>query len=63
MRAPVVMLLGLGLAAAGGCRNCDLVEAELRSRESQVRELQDQVYRAESHNNALEHELRDLRQH
>jgi hypothetical protein len=51
----------LGLFAAGGCRNCDLVEAELRSRENDMRELRADLARAESHNEALMRELASLR--
>ena len=63
MRRPVLLLVGLGVfAAAAGCQNCDLVEAELRSRNSQVHELQEELHRAEAYNTALQRELQDLRQ-
>ncbi len=45
-----------------GCRNCDLVEAELRSRESDLRELRADLARAEGENEALMHEVGALRQ-
>lgn len=61
MRWPTVLLFG-SLAAAGCRSNCDLVEAELRSREGQVRELRDELDRAEACNQALQRELQDLRQ-
>jgi hypothetical protein len=47
---------------AGGCHNCDLVEAELRSRESDLLRLRGDLYRAESENAALHRELHDVRQ-
>src|SRR5262245_20780574 len=47
------------LCWAGGCRSqCDLVEAELRFRESELRRLQNDLQRAELMNLALENELR-----
>lgn len=54
--------LAFALLAAGGCRNCDLVEAELRSRENDMRELRADLARAEAHNEALMRELAALRQ-
>src|SRR5438445_7446396 len=54
--------LFLGLASLTGCRNCDLVEAELRSRENDLRELRTDLARAESHNEALVRELSSVRQ-
>ncbi len=63
MRRPVALLLGLGLlSAAFGCRNCDLLEAELRTRENDLRELRADLARAESHNEALLRELGAVRQ-
>jgi hypothetical protein len=47
---------------AGGCRNCDLVEAELRSRDNNLRELRADLARAEAHNEALLRELAGIRQ-
>src|SRR5438132_758204 len=63
MRGPAALLLGLGcLSAAIGCRNCDLLEAELRTRENELREMRADLARAEAHNEALLHELGTLRQ-
>jgi hypothetical protein len=62
MGRPVVWLVGLAfLFPLVGCRNCDLVEAELRSREAESRQLRDELYRSESYNYALQRELHDLR--
>jgi hypothetical protein len=52
--------LGIGLlilSLVSGCRNCDLVEAELRSRETELREMREEMDRLEAHNGALEREL------
>lgn len=49
------------VVSAGGCRNCDLVEAELRSRESELREVHADLTRAEAQNEALMRELASLR--
>jgi hypothetical protein len=54
--------VALGLCAVVGCRNCDLVEAELRSRENDMRELRADLARAEAHSEALMRELSSLRQ-
>src|SRR5439155_6856447 len=63
MRRPLALLLVSGLlTAAAGCRNCDLLEAELRTRENDLRELRADLSRAESHNEALMRELGALRQ-
>jgi hypothetical protein len=48
--------------SAQGCRNCDLVEAELRSRESELREVHADLSRAEAQNEALMRELASIRQ-
>jgi hypothetical protein len=48
--------------AVAGCRsNTDLVEAELRARESQVHELKGELGRTEAYNEALQREVHDLR--
>jgi hypothetical protein len=49
------------LAAASGCHSCHHVEAELRSREVEARELRDELEGCKAHNTALEIELRSLR--
>lgn len=56
-----VCLLGLLLLPACG-RNKHLLEAELRSREMQFRELLDDYDRVQHHNHAIEHELAAVRQ-
>jgi hypothetical protein len=63
MRPSVACVLGVTLAAcAAGCRsNSALVESQLRQRDNQVRELQDEVGRCGSYNQALEQEVRNLR--
>jgi hypothetical protein len=47
--------------AAVGCRNCDVVEAELRSREHDLREVHEELCRTQAYNAALQRELRALR--
>jgi hypothetical protein len=62
MRGSVALLLGLAmLAGAAGCRSCDLLEAELRSRESAMNELRCELARADAHNDALQREVCALR--
>jgi hypothetical protein len=51
----------LPLVLAAGCRNCDLVEAELRTRCNEVRELREQLHRVEAQNQALLQDLGALR--
>jgi hypothetical protein len=54
----VTFVLGL----APGCRsNCDLVEAELRTREFQLQTLKDELHRLEAYNDALQREVKSLR--
>jgi hypothetical protein len=63
MHRPVALLLGLGfLSAAVGCRNCDLLEAELRTRENELRELRAELARADAHNEGMLRELGAVRQ-
>jgi hypothetical protein len=63
MRWPTVLLLGFSLSwLAAGCRNNDLVEAELRSRDTDVRDLRADLARAEGMNEALMRELSAVRQ-
>jgi hypothetical protein len=45
------------LLAVSGCRNCDLVEAELRTRNNDLREIKADLSRIEAENDALVHEL------
>jgi hypothetical protein len=63
MRPSVAWLIGTAvLASAAGCRsNSALVESQLRQRDSQVRDLREEVDRCGSYNQALEQELRNLR--
>jgi hypothetical protein len=45
-----------------GCRsNRDLIEAELRSKDSDLREVRDELYRCEAYNQALQREMCALR--
>jgi len=54
--------LALALSLLGlGCHNNDLVEAELRTRERELRQLRGELTSAEWQNEALSHELQDLR--
>lgn len=52
----------LALCLSSGCRSCDLVEAELRSRENESRELRSELFRSEAHAEALQREVCALRQ-
>lgn len=62
MRCLVASCFGLGLmAAVCGCRSCHRVEAELRSREEEVRELRDEMDRTTVINQSLQQEVRSLR--
>lgn len=54
-----VALLAL---APAGCRNTDLVETELRTRDQQYRQALDDLGKLESYNDALQRELAALRQ-
>jgi hypothetical protein len=51
-----------GLLLACGCRNREILETELRTREIQYRDLLDEHDRTEHHNPALEREVATLRQ-
>ncbi len=63
MRPSVAWLVFAAAACAAGCRsNSALVESELRQREGQLRELQDEVDRCGAYNQALEQELHNLRE-
>jgi hypothetical protein len=45
------------LIIGAGCRNCDKVEAELRTRERDLMALRDELYNTLAYNEALQHEL------
>lgn len=60
MRGLTAMLVALGLLGAG-CRNCDLVEAELRTRETELHELRAELARSEACSEALHREITALR--
>jgi hypothetical protein len=55
-------ILNLSLILLAGCRNCDLVEAELRSKENELREMKAELGRAQGQNEALLRELNVARQ-
>jgi hypothetical protein len=64
MRRAVAWSVGVALVAgASGCRsnNCALVESELRARESDVRELREELDRSAFHNQLLQRELSALK--
>jgi hypothetical protein len=52
----------LPLCFLPGCQSCELVEAELRAREHQLREARDDLHRSECLNEALVRELQTLKQ-
>ncbi|HEY1379284.1 MAG TPA: hypothetical protein VGF55_20950 [Gemmataceae bacterium] len=60
MTRPRLAWVVVALLAAAGCRNCrsELVEAELRTRERELRELRGELLRSESMNEALENTLK-----
>ncbi len=57
--ATTIVLSGLLLAC--GCRNKDILETELRTKEIQYNELRDEHERTEHYNRALEREVASLR--
>src|SRR5262245_22029644 len=62
MRWLAALCLGAALAVClSGCRSCDKVESDLRARESDVRELHEQLDRSEFHNQSLLRELCAIR--
>jgi len=62
MRRFVLMILtGFVTVAATGCRRADLVEAELRTRERELRETRAELSNSEAYNQALQSEIRDVR--
>jgi hypothetical protein len=62
MRRTCLVCLALALAAATGCKSrSDLVEAELRTKDRQLREARGELMRAEAMNEALENTLKEQR--
>jgi hypothetical protein len=62
MRCRVASCFGLALVvAACGCRSCHRVESELRSRETDVRQLKDELDQSAVINETLQLEVRALR--
>lgn len=62
MRCLVACCFGLTLlGSVGGCRSCDRVESELRGRETEVRELREELDRTSIYNQTLQQELQSLR--
>jgi hypothetical protein len=62
LRSTILIGLALLAASGAGCRShSDLVEAELRSRDHDLRELRDEVHRLESYNDSLQREIHSLR--
>jgi hypothetical protein len=58
MRWSLACMFGLALAvAAAGCRNCDRVEAELRGRDRELRDLKDELDRTRAYANGLQCEV------
>ncbi len=64
MRRTVFAMLAWSACVLAGCshQNCDLLEAELRTREDKLYELQAQLQQAQGCNQALQQELMALRQ-
>ncbi|HEV8061436.1 MAG TPA: hypothetical protein VGP68_16270 [Gemmataceae bacterium] len=58
---PLILASAL-LAAFSGCRNCDLVEAELRTRNEDLRNARAELAKAEFINDSLAREVTALRQ-
>jgi hypothetical protein len=57
-----LFLLSLIPLALSGCRSCDLVEAQLRSRDRELRELREELWRTEAYNGAMQREIAGIRQ-
>jgi hypothetical protein len=57
----LAILTGFLCLAATGCRRSDLVEAELRTRERELRETRSGLFQSEAYNQALQSEIHDLR--
>jgi hypothetical protein len=62
MRWSGVLLLGGLTAAVAGCHSCDLVEAELRARDHDLRIVQAELERTEAYNQYLQRELHHVQQ-
>lgn len=64
LRWPMILVIGLGLSPLVGCAHhrTDLLEAELRTKEDQIYELQAALQRAQGCNLAIQQELTALRQ-
>jgi hypothetical protein len=61
-RRRIGLCLGIGLLVLSGCRsNCDLVEAELRTKDSDLRETREELDRQHAYNSALQREVAALR--
>jgi len=60
MRGLLLVILG-ACSVAIGCRRADLVEAELRTRERELRETREELDRSQFYNHALQSEIGDLR--
>lgn len=58
---PGLILLAAILLLLGGCRNQDLLEAQLRARDNDLRELREELEMIEGQNTALEREVGALR--
>ncbi len=59
--AGLALVSSLFFFSCAGCQSCDLVEAELRTKERQLRELQDELCSTRLFNEALHNELRVIR--
>jgi len=57
----LTILTGCLALAETGCRRADLVEAELRTRERELRETRSDLFQSEAYNQALQGEIRDVR--
>ncbi|MFL5245913.1 MAG: hypothetical protein ACJ8FY_27905 [Gemmataceae bacterium] len=55
------LFIGLLALLAAGCKNNDLVEAQLRARDNDLRELREELERIEGYNCALQREVGALR--
>jgi hypothetical protein len=62
LRCCLFLLPFISSLALSGCRNCDLVEAQLRSRDRELRELREELWRTEAYNGAMQREIVAIRQ-